>query len=71
METENKNVIKIPIPNTNFFVWGEKQTRNTWNLFLIDPPTNYKVLIKENMSTKAFVVLSNMTLKTPFPYVDE
>jgi hypothetical protein len=67
-KTDN-NIIKIRIINTRFFVEGERKKRNNWDLFLIDPQTTYKELIKENMTTKAFAILTNMTLKTPFPYV--
>lgn len=65
----NQNILKIHVPNTIFWVWGEKIDKNLWNTYLIDPTNpNYKELIKANMTTKAFAILSNMTLKTPFPY---
>ncbi|MFH1365928.1 MAG: hypothetical protein ABIG99_00845 [Patescibacteria group bacterium] len=67
-KTDN-NILKIHVPNTRFWVLGEKQTRNIWNIYLIEPGTNLKELITPNMTTKAFCILSNMTLKTPFPYV--
>jgi len=66
--TDN-NVIKIAIPNTGFWVLGERQTRNRWNLYLFKPEINYKEIITKNITTKAFAILTNMTLKTPFPYV--
>lgn len=64
-----KNIIRIRVTNTKFFVQGERKQRNIWDLYLIDPQTTYKELIKENMTTKAFAILTNMTLKTPFPHV--
>lgn len=68
----NKNIIKIRVLNTRFWVWGERTERNLWNIYLIDPTnSNYKELLKANMTTKAFAILSNMTLKTPFPYIGE
>lgn len=68
-KAEQQNIIRIRIPNTKYFVQGERKRRNIWDLFLVDPQTTYKELIKENMTTKAFAILTNMTLKTPFPYV--
>ena len=64
----NQDVVKIHVPNTKFWVWGERITRNTWNMFLINPQSNYKELVKGNISTKSFVIFSNVILKTPFPY---
>ncbi len=65
---ENKNIVKIRVPNTKFWVLGERITRYNWKMFLIDPQSNYKELIKDNISTKSFIVFSNVILKTPFPY---
>ena len=64
----DNNVIKIRVPNTKFWVLGEKQTDNTWNTYLVDPQTNYKETIKKKYSTKAFAIYSSVILKTPFPY---
>jgi hypothetical protein len=66
-KNDNNNVVKIHVPNTVFWVWGERITRNTWNMFLINPQSNYKELIKPNISTKTFIIFSNVILKTPFP----
>jgi hypothetical protein len=63
------NTIRIRIPNTHFWVQGERKQRNIWDLYLIEPGINYKELIRPNMPTKAFAILTNMTLKTPFPYI--
>ena len=68
MVKNDDNVVKIHVPNTKFWVWGERITRNTWNMFLINPQSNYKELVKGNRSTKTFVIFSNVILKTPFPY---
>lgn len=67
MDVIEQNVVKIKVPNTKFWVLGEKITNDTWKMFLIDPQSNYKELIKENISTKAFVMFSSVILKTPFP----
>jgi hypothetical protein len=67
MDAIEQNVVKIKVPNTKFWILGEKITSNTWNMFLIDGQSNYKDLIKENISTKSFVIFSNVILKTPFP----
>lgn len=68
METNDKNILKIRVQNTNFWVWGERIERNLWNLYLIESGTNHKDIIKVNVTTKAFAIFTNMTLKTPFPY---
>ncbi|MEK7089144.1 MAG: hypothetical protein AAB913_03380 [Patescibacteria group bacterium] len=65
--TDNKS-IKIKIPNTEFWVVGERNPDGTWNAYLIDPQSNYKELFKKNYSTKAFALFSSTILKTPFPY---
>ena len=67
MDAIEQNVVKIKIPNTKFWILGEKMTSNAWNMFLIDGQSNYKDLIKENISTKSFVIFSNVILKAPFP----
>lgn len=66
--TDN-NLIKIRIRNTRYWVQGERKGRNLWDLYMIDPTSTYKELIRENMTTKAFAILTNMTLKTPFPHI--
>ena len=63
----NKEIILIRIPNTKFKVLGEMRSDSKWNIFLIDPSTKYKELIK-TMNTKTFAIFSNVVLKTPFPY---
>lgn len=65
---ENNKIIRIQVPNTIYWVQGEKIKRNVWNLYLVDPNTTYKEIIKENMTTKAFIILTNVTLRSPFPY---
>ena len=67
VSTVNKNIIKIRIPNTKFWILGEKRSDNKWNIFLTDPSTKYKERIKI-MTTKDFSIFSNVVLKTPFPY---
>jgi hypothetical protein len=66
-KAEDSNIVKIRIPNTKFWILGEKISKHTWKVYLIDPESNYKELIRENITTKSFVVFSNVTLKTPFP----
>lgn len=68
MVNNDNNVVKMHVPNTKFWILGEKTTRDTWNMFLINPQSNYKELVKGNISTKSFVIFSNVILKTPFPY---
>lgn len=68
IDTSNKNTIKIRIPNTQFWILGEKREDKKWNIYLIDPPSTDRELIRKAMSRKAFVVFSNVILKTHFPY---
>jgi hypothetical protein len=67
MET-TEDIVKIRVPNTKFWVLGEKISINRWNVFLIDPKTNYKELLKEKITTKSFTIFSAVILKTPLPY---
>lgn len=67
MDVIEQSVVKIKVPNTKFWVLGERITRYNWKIFLIDPQSNYKELIKENISTKTFAMFSSVILKTPFP----
>lgn len=66
--TIDKDTITIPIKHTQFLLVGKKIKENLWDLYLVDPRSTYKELIKENMTTIGFDILSSMTLKTPFPY---
>jgi len=65
--TEENTLIKIRVPHTKYWMLGEKVGK-TWNIYLIDPETNYKERIKQNYTTKAFSIFSSVILKTPFPY---
>ena len=56
------------VPNTKFWVLAEKEKEDYWNVYLMDPQTKKKELIKEKISTLAFTIVSNLILKTPFPY---
>lgn len=64
----DKDNVKIKIPNTRFWILGERKKNNKWNLYLTEPGTTRKEIIKENITTNAFAIFSNMTLKTPFPF---
>lgn len=66
--TENKNEVKIRVPNTVFWVLGLKKENKRWDAYLSDPETKRKVLIKENATTESFARFSNIILKTPFPF---
>jgi hypothetical protein len=68
MDIKEQDKVKIKVPNTKFWVLGEKMTRDTWNMFLTDQQSSFKQVIQENISTKSFVIFSNVILKTPFPY---
>lgn len=64
----NKDIIQIRVPHTKFWVIAQKIKENCWNAYLYNPQTRKKELIKENISTLAFIMVSNLILKTPFPY---
>ncbi|MFH1233395.1 MAG: hypothetical protein V1649_01950 [Patescibacteria group bacterium] len=64
----NQDIVKIHVPNTKFWIRGEKITRDTWNMYLVQPGSDYKELVRKNVTTKVFIILSNVTLKTPFPH---
>lgn len=64
----DKDTITIPIKHTQFLLVGKKIEENLWDLYLVDPRSTYKELIKENMTTISFAVFCTLTLKTPFPY---
>ena len=66
MEIEN-NVVTIQVPNTKFYIVGEKITENTWNVFLVDPKSKRKQMFKKNVTTQSFILFSNLSLRTPFP----
>jgi hypothetical protein len=71
IHTENKNIIKIRVPNTKFFVLGEQRRDGKWNMFLTNPQKpNFKELISKAKTTESFSIFSNVILKTPFPYQD-
>lgn len=70
-QIEGKTV-KIKIKNTEFWIYGEQKENYLWNAYIVDPKieseANQKTLIKENITTKSFILFSNAVLKTPFPY---
>jgi hypothetical protein len=67
-EEENAKTVRIRIPNTKFWILGEKISRSNWRMSLIDSQSDYRDIIHENITTKSFVIFSNVILKTPFPY---
>ena len=68
MAKNDNDAVKIHVPNTKFWVLGEKMTKDTWNMFLTDQQFSFKQVIQENISTKSFIIFSNVILKTPFPH---
>ena len=64
-----QNQIRIQVPNTKFYVVGEKKTKNSWDIYLLEPQTNRKDILKRDVLTGAFCMFSNVILKTPFPGV--
>ena len=66
-KTEN-NVIKIPVPNTQFWTQFEQKPERMWDIYLIDPESTYKEIIKKDVTMKVVALFSSVTLKTPFPY---
>jgi hypothetical protein len=66
-KSDEDKIITIRIPNTPYWVRGEQED-GLWKIYVTNPKTNYKNLIRENITTKAFTIFSNVILKTPFPY---
>jgi hypothetical protein len=62
-----ENCITIRVPNTRFWVLGEKNKKELWDVFIIDPNTNRKEILRSNAKTSSFALFSNIILKTPFP----
>lgn len=62
-----ENSITIRIPNTRFWVVGEKNAKKLWDVYVIDPNTNRRTMIRSNSKTSEFALFSNVILKTPFP----
>ena len=61
-------IVKIRVPHTKFFVIGEKTEKSKWNMYIFDPDTKNKDIVKKGITTKSFALFSNIVLKTPFPY---
>ncbi|MFA6076564.1 MAG: hypothetical protein WC735_00640 [Candidatus Paceibacterota bacterium] len=62
-----QDIVKIKILNTQYWIQGERRADNKWDLFMVQPGSSYKSLVKKGITTNAFAIFSNMTLKTPFP----
>lgn len=62
-----ENSITIRVPNTRFWVIGEKKAKSLWDVFLFDPNTDRKEIIRKNAKTQEFATFSNLILKTTFP----
>lgn len=67
INTREDNRTFIQIPNTKFWVVGEKKTGDLWDIFLVDPEKNDKEILRKNTATAAFVIFCNVVLKSPFP----
>ena len=65
---DNENTIEIKVPNTRFIVIGNQKTDGKWDVFVIDPQTNYREQLRENASTRSFALFSSVTMRVPFPF---
>ena len=63
-----EQIVKIKVPHTKFSIIGEKTEKSKWNVFIWNPDTQQKNMIKKSVTTTAFALCSNIVLKTPFPY---
>lgn len=59
--------ITIKVPNTRFWVIGEKKEKALWDVYLLDPNTNRKDILRKNTNVKSFALFSNIVLKSVFP----
>lgn len=66
-QTED-NSIQLHVPNTQFWIHGIQKPCKKWNAYLVDPATDYKEILRANVTTKSFSLFSNIILKTPFPF---
>lgn len=58
--------IRIKFPNTNFWVIAEKIGK-LWDVYLLDPQTDFKELIQEKITTAYLSSFSNQVLNTQIP----
>lgn len=63
-----QNSIRLKIPNTRFWITGIKEG-TMWNAYIYDPQTNTSELIRKSITTQNFSIVSNLVLKTPFPFI--
>ena len=59
--------ITIQVPNTRFWVIGEKKEKNLWDVYMLDPNTNRKEILRKSVTTASFALFSNIVLKAIFP----
>lgn len=65
---KENEIITLRVPNTIFLVQLEQKPDKTWDMYLINPETTYKEIVRTNMSSKALALFSERILKTPFPF---
>ncbi len=59
--------ISIKVPNTRYWVIGEPLETHLWNVYLLDPNTNRKEILRKKAKTSSFSLFCNIILKTQFP----
>ena len=65
MEKNDDNRTFIQIPNTRFWMMGEKKSNNKWDLYILDPLEGRKEEFKKNVSSGMFSLFVNTVLKNP------
>ena len=59
-----ENIIKIKIGNTKFSVLGQKNATGLWDAYIIDPSTDYKELLRKDVTTNSLKLFSKTVLDT-------
>jgi len=69
IEKRDDHKIRVKIPNTKFWISGERKAPNSWDVYLEDPETNRKDLMRENILTSTLSIYCAIVLRTPFPHL--
>jgi len=64
---DEKKQIRVKVRHTRFTLIGEKESKHTWKLFVLDQITNEKTQL-QSTTTTYFSLLTTRTLKAPFDY---
>lgn len=66
-----KPIVKIRIPNTSFWIYGERNSNYLWNAYIVDNYSKQKKLLKHSIPTNEFSLFSNIVLNKQLQYEDK